>query len=772
MQVIPSALSSLRIHRWPSAAVLALLLLALIAPLAPAATVSAANDVNPIVSQGDETPVTQVPVDPTQMLTLAQLGYGNQTIQASRSTIPIELPLRPGQALLTNSSFLIRYNVSSAVDLATSSITVSVNGDTRTTAQLATPIDGVAAIAVPLTPTDRLPDTASVRLSLQVVLNQAGIACPPAVNPQRWLTIRSDSSAMLGLTNADQSAGLSDLPGLFSPVTPDPINRPGAPVAMSVTIVIGQGAAAEEFQAAGYVAVALGRWAAERHVEPVILFSDQIPADQPSIVVAAGLRFSGSLAWGDVTWDGANYIAPTGMVAPNRGLLALQRTAIPRLLISSATPAGVLDAASALINPERSAALTGSYTILTGRAAAVPEMRTPTWDNDSASFEQLGGGSYHLIGTGPQSVALTFDRPAGWVVENGARLSLQVAVTGNVSPDAALTLTLNGVVIGSMPVAPGGNGLLVTGAIDTSQTVRTADFLLPPELLNVPLVGESHRQLRLGIAANLGAGATCTGGAAPSVTILASSRWVLPHDTAATLDLARFPTPLAGDPQADIEPLMVVLPDWPTTGEQQAALRVIAAVARWSAGDQRLQPVLIPVGRLNPADRDTANLVVVGTTIRNPVAAELVQARSLTFGPPSTTSSTSNYPQVTGDIALLPSPWKSNGTVLVITSDFDAGVPLAGSTFADSNELDLISGGVVTVGGSTGPQVLANGQRVSTQHSGLVERFGWDRWWTFLGIVLAVGLLIVLTPILSRQAGPAAHHIRRDRSIGPPSSHA
>lgn len=772
MQVIPTASSSLRTRRWPIAALLALLLLALIAPLAPPATVSATNDVSPIVSQDDEAPVTQAPADQTQFLTLAQLGYGNQTIQASRSTIPIELPLRPGQSILTDSSFVMRYNVSPVVDLTTSSITVSVNGEVRTTAPLAPPIDGVATIVVPLTPTDRLPDTASVRLSLQVVLNEAGIACPPAVDPQRWLTIRSDSAAMFGLTNADLSAGLSDLPSLFSPVSPDPINRPGAPVAMPVTIVIGQGAAAEEFRAAGYVAVALGRWAAERHVEPVILFSDQIPADQPSIVVAAGLRFSGSLVWGDVTWDGVNYIAPTGMVSPSRGLLALQRTAIPRLLISSATPAGVLDAASALINPERSAALTGSYTIMTGRAAAVPEMRNPTWDDDSASFEQLGAESYGLIGTGPQSATLTFDRPAGWVVENGARLSLQVAVTGNVSPDAALTLTLNGLVIGAMPVAPGGSGLLATGAIDAGQTVRTADFQLPPDLLNVPLVGQTHRELRLGIAANLGAGATCTGGAAPSVTILTSSRWVLPHDTPASLDLARFPAPLAGDPQAGIEPLMVVLPDWPTTGEQQAALRVIAAVARWSAGDQRLMPVLIPVGRLNPADRDTANLIVIGTTIRNPIAAELVQARSLTFGPPSTTSSTSNYPQVTGDIALLPSPWKSSGTVLLITSDFDAGVPLAGSTFADSNELDLISGGVVTVGGSTGPQVLANGQTVVTQHSGLVDRFGWDRWWTFLGIVLAVGLLIVVTPILSRQAGPTVRRIGRDRSPGPPSSHA
>ena len=197
---------------------------------------------------------------------------------------------------------------------------------------------------------------------------------------------------------------------------------------------------------------------------------------------------------------------------------------------------------------------------------------------------------------------------------------------------------------------------------------------------------------------------------------------------------------------------------------------MIAALARWSAGDQRLLPNLIAFGQLNPADKDTANLIVIGTTVRNPVAAQLIQARSLTFGPPSTTSSTSNYPQVTGDMALLPSPWKSDGTALLITSDFDAGVPLAASTFADAAELNLLNGGVVTVGGSTGPQVLANGQTVVTQHSGWVDRFGWDRWWTFLAIVTLAGLLLVLSPLLGRQRDLAGRFSRRNRPGSPPAT--
>ena len=753
-------------------AVLFVMFAALLAPLDSTSSAAARGGPTPIVGQTDQTTNSQPAVDPAQLLTLAQLGYGNQTVTASRAELPIDLPLRPGQSILATSTFTLRYSVSPAVDLTTSSITVRVNGEARTTSQLVSPAEGSADLVVPLMPTDRLPDSASIRLTLQVVLNEPGTSCPPAVDPQRWLTIRSDSVALFGLTNADQSAGLSDLASLFSPITPDPIGRTGAPVALPVTIVVGQGAAAEEFQAAGYVATALGRWAEARNIEPLILFSDQIPADQPTIVVAAGIRFSGGLTWGDVAWDGANYSAPTGQVAANRGLLALQRTATPRLLISSATPAGVLDAASALVEPARAAALTGSYAIMTGRAAAVPEMRNPTWDGNTASFGELGAGTYDLTGTGSQAVDLTFGRPASWVTGSGARLSLQVAVTGNVSPDAALTLTLNGIVIGTLPVGPGGDGSLATGAIDTNQTVRTAKFALPPDALNAPIPGQSHRQLRLGIAANLGAGATCTGGAPPSVTILSSSRWVLPHTTSPSLDLARFPAPLAGDPQAGVQPLMVVIPDWPTTGEQQAGLRMIAAVARWSAGDERLLPILVPVSRLNPTDRVTANLIVVGTTIRNPVAGELVGSQSLTFNLPSATSSTSSYAQVTGDIALLPSPWKSGGAALLITSDFDAGVPLAASTFTTSSELDLLAGGVATVGNDAGPQTLANGQAIVTRQSGLVDRFGWNRWWTFLAIVALTGLLIVVVPALTGQIKPTVRRSRhRSQSGRPPSDH-
>lgn len=752
-------------RRWPTVLVLAVVLLTILMPGYQADVVLASTLPLPIAVQGDTPPVDSS-TSGTQQLTLAQLGYGDLSVTASRSTIPIELALRPGQAVLSSSTFTMHYLLAPGIDPGSSSITVSVNGVTRSTARLESTANGPRDVVVPLEPTDRLPESASIRLSVAIALDQAGVSCPLANDPQRWLTIQSNSVALFGLTNADQSAGLADLPALFTPSTPDPISRTGEPLAMPITIVVGQGAAAEEFQAAGYVAVALGRWAAERNLQPSILFSDQIPADQPSIVVAAGIRFSGSLTWGDVTWDGANYTAPTGMVAANRGLIALQRTAVPRLLISSATPVGVLDAASALVQPGRAAALSGSFVILTGRDAAIPELRHPTWDADTTTFQGLGADSYELTGTGPQSLDLTFNRPAGWVIESGARLMLDVAVTGNVSPDAGIVLTLNGIVIGSVSVAPGGNGSLATGLAGSNPTVQTAELPIPPDLLNSPLAGQSPRQLRLGIAASLGAGSTCSGGAPPTVSILSSSRWVLPHRHPPVLDLARFPAPLAGDPQAGVTPLLVVIPDWPTTGEMQAALRVIAAIGRWSAGDDRLLPTMVPVGRLNRADLASANVAVVGTPARNPIAGQLVADQPLTFSPPSSTVGTTNYPTVGGDIGLLPSPWKSGGAALLVTSDFDSGVPLAGATFESSDELSRLAGSVVSVGGPSGPQLIANGEPVVTDRSGMVDRFGWNRWLTLMIIVALVALLILLGPGLRSLASQQRPLVRKRSSPG------
>ncbi|HEV2528336.1 MAG TPA: cellulose biosynthesis cyclic di-GMP-binding regulatory protein BcsB [Thermomicrobiales bacterium] len=674
--------------------------------------------------------------------TFLLLGYPDQKITASLMTSVVEVPLRPSQTLGTDSHLVLRFEASSLLDHEASSLTVSVNGQVRRSTTLEEANGQVAELLVPLEATDRLPQTASVVLTIDTRLVTAGAGCPPAIDPGRWLVIRSDSSIEFDRTNLDQSAGLADLPSLFMPATPDPVSREGDISARAVTIVVGQGAAPEEFQAAGHLATALGRWSAERQVPTTILFADQIPPDQPAIVVSAGVRFAGSLTWGDVSWDGTTWRTPNGAVPSDRGLLALQRSVVPRLLVSSATPDGVLDAAAALVRPGRANNLAGSWAILTGREVLTPELRSPSWDGNTATFGQLGAGTYSFSGTGAQQMSLTFPRPAGWLLSGGSHLILDVSVSGNISPDSSLSLTLNGHWMGSMPLRAGGQDAVVGGSPETAPTRQAARFEVPASQLGA-VSGADRRSLSLVAGVNLGVGATCAGLTPPTVTILPGSRWVLPHETERVLELASFPAPLAGDPLAPVTPLIAVVPDWPTTAEMQVAMRTLAAVARWSAGDARSLPVLIPVSRLTETDRTATNLIVIGTATRNPVAGDLVRRYGGLVNAPGQTSTTGSVLPALGQVALLPSPWRSGGATLLLTSTTDAGVTQTGGAFEDVERLNQLSGGVATVTGSSEVESTQVARAPAIIDEGLTERFGWNRYvvlFTIAGIMALIFL--------------------------------
>ncbi len=680
--------------------------------------------------------------------TFAQLGYPDRTITASMATTSVSVPLLPSQTIGTDSRAVLRFEASPLIDHAASSLTVSINGQVRQSTTLTEANGTVAELLVPLEPTDRLPETASVILTIDTLLVTPGDACPPALDPGRWLVIRGDSSLDFERTNLDRSAGLADLPGLFLPAAPDPVAREGEIPARSVTIVVGQGAAPEEFQAAGYVATALGRWSAERQVPTTILFSDQIPPDQPTIIVSAGIRFATSLTWGDVSWDGTSWQTANGAVPNDRGVLALQRSEVPRLLVSSASPEGVLDAAATLVQPGRFEALAGSWVVLTGRDVVTPELRQPAWSNDSATFGELGAGEYTLSGTGAQQLTMTFPKPAGWLLSGGSHVVLEVSVAGNLSPDSSLSLTLNGYWMGSMPLRAGGNDAVIDGAPAANPTRQSSRFDVPVDQLGA-VAGGDRRELTVVASVNLGVGATCAGLTPPSVTLLPGSRWVLPHDRESVLELASFPAPLAGDPSGPVTPLIAVVPDWPTTAEMQVAMRTLAATARWSAGDGRLLPVLMPVSRLTATDRTAANLIVIGTTVRNPVANELAGRYGSLLDAPGMTDTVSAVPPAVGQIALVPSPWRSGGTVLSLTGPIDAGVTQTGGAFEDAARLDRLSGGVALVSGSTDVRSLHVAQRPVVTDQGLTGRFGWDRYATLAIIVTVLTLLILGTWLMT-----------------------
>lgn len=687
------------------------------------------------------TPATSA--SPESPLTFSSLGFTDQAVLAGRSTLSFRLPVRPGTVITDGSTVTFVYTPSPQLDFSRSTLTASVDGIQRSSGRVSKPdTSGNASFTVHLNATDALANSTTVALDLTVQLELPGANCPPVIAPDRWLVLKGASSLALGHTDLSQSMGLGQLADLFVPRLLD-TNLATQPVsAPAVTIVIGQGSAPEEIEAAGLVAMQLGRWGQQRGVNPVVNYSDQIPANQPVIVVASGQRFAGALTWGDVSWNGTTFTTPSGPVSQDRGLLALQKAPVPALLVGSTTPSGVLEAARALVQPGLGDALTGTYAVLTGRSAPVTDSRYPTWTSNVASFADLGTPARIISGTDVQTTHYTFDRPPGWEFSNTVHLVLDLSVIGNLAPDANLTGTLNGVPIGASSLLSGGVSPVATGDINETATTQHIQFDIPPTVLNQPAFGATRRTLALDLTLTLGAGTTCTNGTTPTVTILPTSWWQLPHHTSAQLDLAQFPAPLSGDPQKGVAPLILVLPDGPNATEQQAALRVMAAIGRWSAGDDRILPHITAASRLSMTDRDTANLVIIGTSARNPLVYAVSDAHRNMFNLPADTITPTLTAPINARVGLLASPWNSGAAVLVLTSASDDGIAIASQPFQDPASLAQLSGSVATLNGAQEPTTSAAGARLTPEASGMVERFGWDRAVTFIVIVAIVLLLI------------------------------
>ena len=179
-------------------------------------------------------------------------------------------------------------------------------------------------------------------------------------------------------------------------------------------------------------------------------------------------------------------------------------------------------------------------------------------------------------------------------------------------------------------------------------------------------------------------------------------------------------------------------------------MRTLAATARWSAGDARLLPILMPASRLTETDRTAANLIVIGTAARNRVANDLVSRYGGLVNAPAPTSMSTNVPPAIGEIALLPSPWRSGGAVLLLTSTIDIGVSQTGGAFEDAGRLDQLSGGVAIVSGTSDVQVTQLAQAPAVVDQGLTERFGWQRYPVLAAIAALLGLIVLGVWIVAR----------------------
>ena len=284
------------------------------------------------------------------------LGYGDRTARSLDGSLDYFFPIPPGQSPQAGSRITLSFSHSPLLIADHSTMTVVVNDQSLASIFLTAHNSDHAQLIVPLphAAADGTFRATGYFIQVQFNLRLTHDECEENSNPALWATVHDDSRLLLRTAPASDPPGLAALSELFAPAQNHPL---------PLTLAVPPNPQPEEIQAAGLVAFQAGRWAAANGGERTITLTHALPADQPGVLIGGGPALAALGGWDDLKWDGGAFVAGQTRVPVDQGLLAL-RAAAPALLVSGGTPAAVLDAAAALVQPERRSLLAGSMIVL------------------------------------------------------------------------------------------------------------------------------------------------------------------------------------------------------------------------------------------------------------------------------------------------------------------------------------------------------------------------------------------------------------------------
>lgn len=156
-------------------------------------------------------------------------------------------------------------------------------------------------------------------------------------------------------------------------------------------------------------------------------------------------------------------------------------------------------------------------------------------------------------------------------------------------------------------------------------------------------------------------------------------------------NLADFPYPFFKPGYPLVAPLIIAIPDEPSSAEMTAAYQIGTALASRVAFDLDLVRVR-RAGSLTSTDLQKSQLIALGTAARNPLVARALQKSQVKLGSDgSLTRGSLALRPADGYLALLESPWNPLYRVLVITGVTDEGLR-RGADALTLQELTLLSG--------------------------------------------------------------------------------
>ncbi|OAN40831.1 cellulose synthase [Chloroflexus islandicus] len=637
----------------------------------------------------------------------ADLGYGDRTARGIDAVLDYYFPIPTGLRPASDGLLTLRFSHSPLLRSDRSTITVALNGQSLASTRLTAENAADGALAVPL-PVAGFTGP-GLFVQVQVHMRLTDDACEEVQNPALWTVVSGDSTLRLDLQPVTEGT-LADLAALFAPL---PLSAPTT--RLPPALVLSPATDPAILRAGGIAAFAVGQWSALAGQDPVLTVADVLPAQAPAIVVALGPLPAGD--WGTVRWNGTAYEVDGQAIPVDHGILALAPTAPPHLLVAGATPTALTYAAQALTT-----VLPAAPVLAVPQAPPAPV--AAAWREGAASFAQLGIAQRRVSGAGEHQIDYAFERPPGWDLRVGATLELHVVAAAGLVPETSwLAVAVNGITLGSQRLR------VETNAIERYR------FELPADLLNSDLAGTPLRQIDLQARLYLDLpnnGCEEVNTSAAWAIIEPTSAWRLPHDSAATDDLGRFPAALIGNTSARL-----VLPAQPTATEIQAGLELAAAMGRWSATPETLPPILVTADAIG--DDRNGPLAILGDRNRNQLTTTLNTAANTPF-----VYQPGRGAQAT--LRLIPSPWQSGARVLLIDAADGAGMRLGVRALRERALLRVLRGAQAQITGDRDstvvpltPPLAAPPQTLTPRiEVVLLERIPA---WQFVGGILLIALL-------------------------------
>ena len=670
----------------------------------------------------------------------------------------------------TELSLALRYSPLALGDR--SAITISMDGLPLLTKRLIPEEAGGATVRVPVPPGAITGGVLNFRV--EVSLRTDAAACPDPDDPAAWLVIGKESRLHLEYGVQSRDVQLKDLP--------DYVLAGRAALSNRVLFALPSQPQVGDWRAASLIAAEIGAWTGGEGVAIDVLPLGQVPSAAlgNALVVYVGgegltehLAVSG-LAATPAPPGSTGLYQLDGQVLDNAtGILAVAPAPWSpsglNLVVTGGSEAALLNAARALIDPDRLALLQGP-TARIGVTANLPARPAPT--GDAITLRELGFEDRTVSGLGAQALSYSFFIPGGWRFERDGELRLRYNYSRSILTDSsALTVRLNGAEIGSAPLRTAGQGQELIIALPAAQ-LRNGDNTL---------------EVRFGL--HLDRENTACGALVADLwgTVYNHTALVLPHEirTTAEPSLALYPYPFSGGTVGQ-PTARIVLPSEPLPAEQAAALALAAGLGRF-AGTVENSPVIVPVAQLGDT-KGQVDMLLLGGPLRNPLSKEIndrlpVRWESATARTLKTNWSVVFPNQESGDLGLaqvITSPWNVDRLILDVGYSKPELVGTVAATLSQRLYLGKFRGNVLVIDPQGQGYVLDTVNRVDTTKvpppgvssgsapppsatgtTARVNRLVTQAWRWLLAAAITLAILSLILTLIAQRHRLLAHWSRR-----------